>query len=947
MMYRCKICSEHYLSTESLQDHQFASHTEEALEAFGITKVSANETKVLDWQHRSNENKHDILQKMGYPPHDIQTLMSLEFYQFGSNIQKEIGEALNKSTPVKQRTQAVETDENKTYKNMYDSYLQARSAQIKRPFQDGATESIASEGKTFTCDYCGKVGDSFSGMAQEECPNNDRGGHQIPIFGDQLKSTRPTRADVEGSEKEELLSDIIAKINKKYGGGDQWENEQEEKGESRASEDWEEDLDGYKAIGKAYKEKQKMDKSSESDGMQVDWWDSLSQDERSNYMNSFSQINNRYPNDGSIYMDNYDEMDSSSQSYVKGLFRFVRDDMDNDLLGRKHDLLSESKASEFDMKDFKENERDNYHSENALELAKIYGTSEEISDMERIVRDHASRGFNFGDEQDMEDYNRRHEIQSKYWNTFHRSEWDQGRMYHESKANEDTTFGDMEELNQIARIGFGTEYGSAGNGSELLRNEFDQIARKYNAEWRINGGVGSGIFTESCSFWVDRKDAISLVADLESIDGSAWLSYSGYGSVDKWTPKVTHASIREYVNNVGESKASEGFDQGGIIGWVDAKCKTCGIEFNSPQMMDAHYRDNRDHESNLGDLHDESDISVWTESLVGESLKSHTDYHKLINSTLSGDTSIQCSKCTKKFKGQESLNIHYNDSHADNELKSLVGELNSGEGHWVNSNPFDLTSELEYVEDEDYEVTPAPKPEPEQKEEGEAMVEDIVHKTESGVDITHPQDEWCELCDKPTTSFEVSDDDYDEKVEDLMKDEGVDEITDFDEEEKKDFFEDVDDIKTTDDEQTEDGEAVGLSNNWDDDEKRMDGGDVPQVEEDPYKDHYTGDARKQMQNDIKDLSNPYDLTTDIKGKSWQDGLESLTEEQELQQARESLAPLNKLDDEKSNVTKAFESGASAEDIYSKVGDTTQDRGSEDDLTDIYNKVDVKLNLEKV
>jgi hypothetical protein len=63
-------------------------------------------------------------------------------------------------------------------------------------------------------------------------------------------------------------------------------------------------------------------------------------------MNSFSQINNRYPNDGSIYMDNYDEMDSSSQSYVKGLFRFVRDDMDNDLLGRKHDLLSEAKASE-------------------------------------------------------------------------------------------------------------------------------------------------------------------------------------------------------------------------------------------------------------------------------------------------------------------------------------------------------------------------------------------------------------------------------------------------------------------------------------------------------------------------------------------------------------------------------------------------------------------------
>ena len=138
---------------------------------------------------------------------------------------------------------------------------------------------------------------------------------------------------------------------------------------------------------------------------------------------------------------------------------------------------------------------------------------------------------------------------------------------------------------------------------------------------------------------------------------------------------------------------------------------------------------------------------------------------------------------------------------------------------------------------------------------------------------------------------------------------------------------------------------MDYAHNWDDDEKRMDG-DAPQVEDNPYP-TYIEDARDQMQNDIKDLSNPYDLTTDIKGKPWQQKGESLTEEQELQQARESLAPLNKLDDEKSNVTKAFESGASAEDIYSKVGDTTQDRGSEDDLTDIYNKVDVKLNLEKV
>ena len=68
------------------------------------------------------------------------------------------------------------------------------------------------DGKTFTCSHCGKVGDSFTDMAQEECPNNDRGGHQIPIFGDQLKSKRPTRADLglevsKANEYEEELPD--------------------------------------------------------------------------------------------------------------------------------------------------------------------------------------------------------------------------------------------------------------------------------------------------------------------------------------------------------------------------------------------------------------------------------------------------------------------------------------------------------------------------------------------------------------------------------------------------------------------------------------------------------------------------------------------------------------------------------------------------------------------
>jgi hypothetical protein len=50
-----------------------------------------------------------------------------------------------------------------------------------------------------------------------------------------------------------------------------------------------------------------------------------------------------------------------------------------------------------------------------------------------------------------------------------------------------------------------------------------------------------------------------------------------------------------------ELKTSEGFDQG-LYGHVDAKCKTCGIEFDSIPDMDDHYAMHSDHISNLDDL---------------------------------------------------------------------------------------------------------------------------------------------------------------------------------------------------------------------------------------------------------------------------------------------------------------------------------------------------------
>lgn len=64
----------------------------------------------------------------------------------------------------------------------YDEWIADRNYEL------GFEESYAGESETFTCSFCGKVGTSFSTMAQEECPQNSGGGHQIPIFGDMKKS---------------------------------------------------------------------------------------------------------------------------------------------------------------------------------------------------------------------------------------------------------------------------------------------------------------------------------------------------------------------------------------------------------------------------------------------------------------------------------------------------------------------------------------------------------------------------------------------------------------------------------------------------------------------------------------------------------------------------------------------------------------------------------------
>ena len=119
--------------------------------------------------------------------------------------------------------------------------------------------------------------------------------------------------------------------------------------------------------------------------------------------------------------------------------------------------------------------------------------------------------------------------------------------------------------------------------------------------------------------WNESKATeISTIDRLRSWDKSEWNQKDiNYGYTDAEWNQMSHEEQNrivdkyEYENedmwsnmsdqekNSYESK--EGFNQG-LYGYVDAKCKTCGIEFDSIPDMDDHYAMNSDHISNLDDL---------------------------------------------------------------------------------------------------------------------------------------------------------------------------------------------------------------------------------------------------------------------------------------------------------------------------------------------------------
>ena len=116
-----------------------------------------------------------------------------------------------------------------------------------------------------------------------------------------------------------------------------------------------------------------------------------------------------------------------------------------------------AETSKFTKADFEENEDKNYHTENGVELAKAFGTQDEIDHMEQIAKNHYSRGHILPDEIEA-----RNVIVSKYYPSLESQEEAMSKM--EGKLEP----GDLELLKPMVNM-----------KPDVLRMYAKNIVKKY------------------------------------------------------------------------------------------------------------------------------------------------------------------------------------------------------------------------------------------------------------------------------------------------------------------------------------------------------------------------------------------------------------------------------------------------------------------------------------
>ena len=848
MIHNCKICSESYLDNESLIEHQMANHTTEAIEAFGAVRESYSCGMSNTWKTKNSESRIKILRKLGYPHTDAQVLSGLEYNQFSSKLQKQIGESLSKITPIKQKVVAVESEEDKTYKNMYDSYLTTRSSQIKKPMNENLGNLEISNTEWDLDD---------DKLECKKC------GYKINVINDEYAE----------SEANNHIKNV----------------------HSKANEDWYEDEDKnvssvmkYKLVyinGMDFGFQTNSKKEAEDT---VDEWNTVFRGEPIKYITQESYYNGGYNADG------YDKD------------------------GKR---LGESNANEFNIgttmicpicnkeiyvgNDGNDWNGTDYNNVNvAWDRTDTYPVSGKMED--HIEQEHTPDQFGVKN-YDFADYNKGW-IGNNLHDAFNKSfpEYDSKDIH---LMNMDTTpMGGVTTYNSQGHQRF-DNLGGAKCPNCKSQNLFD---RSSHGEW------GTDTYCANCG----------------------------------WT-----GNTKNDFNRIFESNANE-------FGDYDVTCSNCE-------------GDGCDKCKNTGKITWTSVIPQKIEegSIFNESLKTHNDYHRLINSVLTGEI-LHCSHCSKKFKAQESLDLHYNDVHIDQELRSLIGELKANE---------DDMDDIMWSNDHKGKVpqwkTPKNRPEWANKNGVSSMYDEIQNIAGADEDYEVDVDEYLktgEPVQKLPTDKRSYDVELNTNMDDIKDDMDSIEATEWG---YSNLSPEAETLQNLD---YDLGGYTSYENNEDYKNaikskltypaSQISGSVMGELEDINYH-HFikvlmelgapkpTGES---ISNEVSwfecddckfigmtqedAMKHEQDTGHSISGAGFQSVIPTFlrprkSEETELQLARESLTPLDKVDD-KSNLTKAFESGASIEDIYSKVGDTTQERAGESELNDIYANVDVKLNLEK-
>ena len=216
-------------------------------------------------------------------------------------------------------------------------------------------------------------------------------------------------------------------------------------------------------------------------------------------------------------------------------------------------------SSKFTKADFDKNEAKNYHTENGVELAKAFGTPEEIEQMEQIAKNHYSRGHILSHEIDA-----RNEIVGKYFPSLESQEEAMSKM-----AEGDLGPGDLELLKPMVDMKPDVLKVYAKNiikkyphladnvkrmlptNEALTTDSPEAILAKYPKEWeQLKQGADimdfDELYQELFSYFMDSGDMPYGVMKARDGDPYQWIS-----------DELDHLGLLEAKLSKGEEKEKE------------------------------------------------------------------------------------------------------------------------------------------------------------------------------------------------------------------------------------------------------------------------------------------------------------------------------------------------------------------------------------------------------